>query len=75
MAMSDEAKAELAAAVKILRDDGVHVHKTYAKYMSTKDAPPTEETKEEVTEGGPPPAKEEPTKEPKKRGIWWGERE
>lgn len=73
MAMSEEAKAELAAAVKILKDDGVHVHKMLGKFGN---ADPAKDSlkKEEPKEGEPPPVKDkEDTPEPKKRHAWWGE--
>jgi hypothetical protein len=78
MAMSDEAKAELAAAIKIAREDGLHVHKTYAQYMAKKDAPvdpPAPTDPPAPKDGDPPPPKEGPTDPPKKKGLWWGDRE
>ena len=82
MELSDEAKAEIAAAVKILRDDGVHIHKSYAAFQKsleeTEDKPEgktEDKTEDKPTEGEPPPAKEEPTQKPKKKGLWWGDAE
>jgi len=80
MGLSEEAKAELAAAVKILREDGVHIHKTYAQFLKAQQSDTPETTDKEPTvntpvEGGPPPVKEEPTDKPKKKSLWWGEQE
>lgn len=89
--LSDEAKAEISAAVKILKEDGVHIHKTYKAFMDkvgTKDTL-AEKTSEEVeketapkpeekTEGTPPPMKDadnEESPKPGKRGLWWGDRQ
>lgn len=75
--LSDAARAEIAEAVRILREDGVHIHKTYAEFqksLETKTDPPQPP---EDTEGKPPPAKEppaEPPAEPGKRSLWWGDR-
>jgi hypothetical protein len=81
--MTDEvpewAKAEIAAAVRILKDDGVHVHKMMGKFGAKKDDPPEGTDAEgDDTAGKPPPKKEkkdgdaEPPKA--KRSLWWGER-
>ena len=82
MELSDEAKAEIAAAVKILREDGVHIHKSYVAFQKSlgekaEDKPDKSEDKPEdkPTEGQPPPAKEEPVEKPKKKGLWWGDAE
>ena len=83
MELSDEAKAEIAAAVKILREDGVHIHKSYAAFQkSLEDKPevkpedkPEGKPEDKPTEGQPPPAKEEPAEKPKKKGLWWGDAE
>ena len=79
MELSDEAKAEIAAAVKILREDGVHIHKSYAAFQkSLGDKPegkPEGKPEDKPTEGEPPPVKEEPTEKPKKKGLWWGDAE
>lgn len=69
--LSEEARQEIAAAVKILKDDGYHIHRTYAKLLKTSE----EETKTgdtEDTEGKPPPAKKNQEKQdvkPPKRGL------
>ena len=79
MELSDEAKAEIAAAVKILREDGVHIHKSYAAFQkSLGDKPedkPQDKPEDKPTEGEPPPPKPEPTEKPKKKGLWWGDAE
>lgn len=85
MDLTDEAKAEIQAAVKILRDDGVHIHKSYAAFQKSqeenKDKPEDKPDKsqdkpeDKPTEGEPPPPKPEPTEKPKKKGLWWGDAE
>lgn len=79
MAKDDEApdwaKREIAEAVRILREDGLHIHKTYEQYMASKDQDKTDpEPTETDTEGQPPPAKDNPTDPPAKKSLWWGER-
>lgn len=75
----EQIKAEIAAAVKILREDGVHLHKTYRKkYLAEPPeggTPP--EPPQSPKEGDPPPLKgkgkeNEPVK---RKGIWWGNNE
>lgn len=75
MAMSDEAKAELAEAVRILKEDGIHIHKTYAAFQKTLEQPPTDPATDPPKDGDPPPPKPDPTPTPKKKSLWWGERE
>ena len=69
-------KAEIAAAVKILREDGVHISKTvgslFEKFQGTKTEPPAEPPK--PGEGDPPPKKDPPAEPPTKSGLWWGTR-
>ena len=68
--LSEEARAELREAVRILREDGVHIHRSYAAFQKTLTEPPAED---KPTEGEPPPVKEPPAKKPAKRGIGlWG---
>jgi hypothetical protein len=73
--LSEEGKAEIAAAVAILRSDGLHIHKTYAEFQ--KGLKPEGEGKppEEETEGKPPPEKgkeNDPETPPAKKSLWWG---
>lgn len=81
----DMVRKEIVDAVRILRDDGVHVTKAFRKLSKlTADAEKPEtpaekpgEKTEEPTEGKPPPAREEKPGEPpapktEKRGVWWG---
>lgn len=84
MDLTEEAKEEIRAAIRILREDGVHVHKTAERYLKSKETEvkPEPEVKPEVkpeeTEGQPPPVKPEKPVEtkPKKRGIGvWGDHE
>jgi hypothetical protein len=66
--LTDEAKAEIAEAVRIVRED------RFEKYVRDKlgGTPP----ENSGTPGGPPPPKD-PTDPanvpPKKAGIWWGD--
>lgn len=78
MELSDEAKAEIKEAIRILKEDGVHIHKTYKAFMdSQKQGNPPADDKN--TEGKPPPEKTPPEgdegKPPKKAGLWWGSRD
>jgi hypothetical protein len=74
--LSKAALDQIDAAVKILRDDGVHIHKTYAAFQKSQAAPPAEDPPEE---GGAPPKKDPPPdpdpdpgpNQPKGRRIWW----
>ena len=82
MELSDEAKAEIAAAVKILREDGVHIHKSYGAFLKSQETKPEDKPEkpedkpeDKPTEGEPPPPKPEPTEKPKKKGLWWGDAE
>lgn len=63
-------RKEIADAVKILRDDGIHIHRTYSKFQKTLDPKP------HPPEGAPPPARDPKPDPPKatKKGIWWGDR-
>lgn len=67
-------KKEIADAVRILKDDGMHISKTigglFAKFQGKPDIEPVE-----PKEGDPPPKKDTPTEPPKRKGLWWGERE
>jgi hypothetical protein len=54
--LSAEAKAEIAEAARILRDDGVHIHRTYAAFQKSQQA----DGDKEPPEGGPPPVKDPP---------------
>jgi len=71
--LTDEAKAEIAAAIAILREDGLHVHKTYKKFLESQEAEP-----KEPAEGDPPPPKEPAQDDPPKKkrkgiGLWGAE--
>lgn len=68
--LSPEAKAELADAIRIIRED-----KQFAmlhKLSSGSGTPPKEGTTPPT--GNPPPAKEPTVEPPKKAGLWWGDR-
>ena len=73
--LSDAAKEEIAEAVRILRGDGLHVHKTYKEFLASQEEPP----EDKAGDGDAPPAKdppEEPAEKKKKRGIGvWGNHE
>ena len=36
MELSEEAKAEIKEAIRILKEDGVHIHKTYKAFMDSQ---------------------------------------
>ena len=81
MDLTDEAKEEIKEAIRILKSDGLHIHKSYPAFLKSQEEkpkdPPTDPTTEPPidppTEGGPPPVKEK-TEKPEKRGLWWGDR-
>lgn len=76
--LTDEAKAEIADAIRILREDGMHIHRTYAAFLKSqeepKDPPVDPKIDPPKTEGEPPPVKDEKTEKPVKKGLWWGDR-
>jgi hypothetical protein len=66
--LSEAGKRELAEAVRILREDGVHIHKSYAAFQ--KGLQEQEPVKEEAGEGDPPPAKEKKEEPKVEYGLW-----
>lgn len=82
----DWAKREVEEAVKILKSDGFHIHKTYKQFLDSQAVNDRADTGEKLAEGGeklsgetegtPPPEKKEEkqNEKPKKKGMWWGER-
>lgn len=90
MKLSDAAKAEIAAAVKILREDGFHIARGREEYLKSsrseaeadsqkgkppEDAPPGPDGPAEPKDGDPPPPNPEPNEPPKRKSLWWGDRE
>jgi hypothetical protein len=82
MELTDEARAEIKAAIDILKSDGVHFTKAMQKHLGQQPPadpknPPAESKPPESTEGKPPPPKpaEPPAETPKKAGLWWGTKE
>lgn len=71
--LTDAARAEIKAAIDILRSDGLHIHKTYASFLKSQEEGKKEE--ESPKEGEPPPKKEDENPPAKKKGLWWGETE
>jgi hypothetical protein len=70
MELSAEARAEIAAAIGILKSDGVHIHKTYPAFVKAQQDAETVK-KEEPTDGKPPPVKEETAPEyDEVVGLW-----
>lgn len=66
-------KAEWADVIRIMKEDGLHIHKTYAAFMKSQEKPKEgEENPQDDKEGSPPPKKEEENEPPKKKGLWWG---
>lgn len=84
MDLSDEAKAEIKAAIDILKSDGIHIHKTYKSFMASQE-PPTDpknpanppKDPKNPADNPPPPKPEDPPNDPapKKAGLWWGTKE
>lgn len=91
--LTDEAKSAIQAAVKILVSDGLHIHKTYDRYLKTrvdkdaelggkaadavdpaKQTPPTPPADPANPTPPPPPNNPEPNEPPKKKGLWWGDK-
>jgi hypothetical protein len=74
--LSEEAKAEIRDAIRILKEDGVHVHKTYPAFLKAqKDAEEAEKNKPpETGDGKPPPVKEKPAPEYDEVVGLWGTR-
>lgn len=82
----DWAKKEIQEAIRILKEDGVHIHKSYKAFMDSQHVKTETETGEKLAEGGealsgetegtPPPEKQEEKQQekPKKKGVWWGDR-
>jgi hypothetical protein len=81
----DWAKKEVQEAIRILKEDGVHIHKTYKAFLDSQHTENEAATGEKLsetgeklsgdTEGSPPPEKQEEKQEkPKKKGMWWGDR-
>lgn len=67
---------EFKAALRIARDDGLHVHKTYARFqasLKTTEEEPPEKPEKKPKEGDPPPVKEPPEEKPP-RDFWFGTR-
>lgn len=84
--LTDAAKAEIAEAFRILKEDKTDAwyRKMVAKHHQTPPTdpkptdPPTDPKPTDPPKPPPPPVKDPPTDpppEPKKRGIWWGEDE
>jgi hypothetical protein len=69
--LSPEAKAEIRAAVEILRSDGVHIHKTYPAFLKAQQEAGKEN---ETTDGKPPPVKDKPAPEYDEVVGLWGTR-
>ena len=71
--LSEAAREQIAEAVKILRDDGVHVHKTYARFQASLGKPegePGDDGNSEPGEGDPPPVKDVKPEPKVEIGLW-----
>lgn len=70
------AKREIAEAVRILKEDGAHIHRTYAAFMASQTQESTDNTDGgDDTEGKAPPVKKTgKTEPPVKKGVWWAGR-
>lgn len=79
----DWAKNEIKEAIRILKEDGLHIHRTYNAFMASKtetkddskDSTDADTSKDSTndSEGNPPPngAKNTP---PRRKSVWWGDR-
>jgi hypothetical protein len=71
--LSAEAKAEIQAAIGILKSDGVHIHKTYPGFLKAQqDA--ADGKKDGPTDGKPPPVKDKPESDYEEVAGLWGVR-
>lgn len=70
-------RKEWKDVIRIAREDGLHIHKTYDAFMAEKNKPVEGEegTENPDKDGNPPPKKPEENEPPKKKGLWWGDRE
>ena len=68
--LTDEAKAEIADAVRIVRED--RQFSMLQKLSGSKESA----TPPDPSKGNPPPPKDPATEppSPKKAGLWWGDR-
>lgn len=76
--LTDEAKAEIAAAAAIVRKDFSRqtMHDVLAEYKVEKREKPPEPELDDDGKPKPPPKKDpEDAPVPKKRGLWWTEDE
>lgn len=73
--LSDEAKAAIADAVKIVREDRAEKFYREMRDHFKGVQPPTTEPPVDPNKPVPPPVKDKPedktTDKPKKRGLWW----
>jgi hypothetical protein len=67
-------KKEISEAVRILREDGIHISKTISGLFEKFQGKPADPPAPEPGAGDPPPPKPEPGEPVKKSGIWWGNR-
>ena len=71
--LSAEAKAEIQAAIGILKSDGVHIHKTYPGFLKAQQEAEAGK-KDEPTDGKPPPVKDKPEPDYEEVAGLWGTR-
>ena len=70
-------KKEISEAVRILREDGLHISKTVGSLFEkfqVKPADPATDPAPEPGAGDPPPPKSDPAPPAQKSGLWWGQR-
>jgi hypothetical protein len=74
--LTQEAKNEIADAIRIARSDGLHVHRTYPAFLAAQEAEKgkTGDGKPDdgKTDGKPPPVKETPADEYEEVATLWG---
>jgi hypothetical protein len=69
-------RAEWKDVIRIAREDGMHIHKSYKAFIDSQAEQEDPKTDTEETEGKPPPKQDKPAPEKaaKKKSLWWGDR-
>ena len=72
--LSPEAKAEMQAAIAILKSDGFHIHKTYPAFAKAQAEADAAAKDADTGEGKPPPVKDKTEPEYDEHVGLWGTR-
>jgi hypothetical protein len=70
--LTQEARDEIAAAIRIARSDGLHVHRTYPAFLAAQEAEKAKTADDGETDGKPPPVKNAPAAEYEEVATLWG---